>query len=236
MKRSKPFQFKEFTVEQTLAAFKVTGDSVFLGAWADIEGARHIIDVGTGTALLALMAAQRNKKAHITAIEPDEASYSDAVNNIKNSAWANRIEVLPCRWEDFEPKEKADHIISNPPYFIKQKESADSRKSSARHAELHFMPLLFDKSYAISTHNAKLSIILPEKTYKELKGYGNWFLHRMTRLNTGGKNVRFLLALEFQKSVPEALKSEHLTIRNHTGYTKEYLEQTKDFYLFSEAH
>ena len=96
------------------------------------------------------------------------------------------------------------------------------------------MPLLFDKSYAISTPHAKLSIILPEKTYKELKGYGNWFLHRMTRLNTGGKNVRFLLALEFQKSVPEALKSEHLTIRNHTGYTKEYLEQTKDFYLFSE--
>lgn len=231
MKRSKPFQFKKFTIEQTLAAFKVTGDSVYLGAWANLSTANFILDIGTGTSILALMAAQRNNNAEIYAIEPDLGSYQDAITNTQNCEWKNRIHVIHSSFQDYNPNFLFDHIISNPPYFTNQLNSPDIRKNAARHTDENFLNLLFEKSYHISTPNAKLSIIIPEKTYEHLDTK-KWHLHRISRLNTGGKNTRFLVALEFQKEECKHLEKEELFIRKDNEYSKEYLEQTKDFYLF----
>lgn len=233
MKRSKPFQFKKFTVEQSLAAFKVTGDSVYLGAWANLISAKNILDIGTGTSILALMAAQRNPNAQIYAIEPDLGSFQDAIANTQNSEWKERIHVIHSNFQDYNPELLFDHIISNPPYFTQQLNSPDPRKNAARHAEEDFLDILFQKSYQISTPQAKLSIIIPESTYEQLH-IKNWHLHRISRLNTGGKNTRFLVALEFQKSECNHIEKEELFIRKNNEYSKEYLNQTKDFYLFVE--
>lgn len=235
MKRSKPFQFQKFTVEQTLAAFKVTGDSVYLGAWANVKNATRILDIGTGTSLLALMLAQRNSNAKIIAIEPDSLSYKDAVFNVENSNWANRIQVIQSDFESYSDTELFDHIISNPPYFTDQLPSSDERKNAARHTNKDFLKLLFKKSFELSTENARLSIIIPESTYLNLV-YNPWHLHRISRLNTGGKNTRYLIALEFQKNACEFISKEELYIRINNEYSKEYLKQTKEFYLFAKEN
>ncbi len=232
MKRSKPFQFKKFTIEQALAAFKVTGDSVYLGAWANLSSANFILDIGTGTSILALMAAQRNKNAKIFAIEPDQGSFNDAITNTQNSEWKDRIQVIQSTFQDYNPDFQFDHIISNPPYFTKQLNSPDARKNAARHTDDDFLNLLFEKSHQISTPQAKLSIIIPESTY-QLLDIKKWHLYRISRLNTGGKNTRYLVALEFQKEECKHLEKEELFIRKGNEYSKEYLEQTKDFYLFA---
>ncbi len=94
------FRFKQFTIKQGAAAFKVTTDSVLLGSWADFTNAKTILDIGTGTGLLALMAAQRSN-AQITAIEPDEMSFSQAEFNVSASPWKGRISLINNSLQEF---------------------------------------------------------------------------------------------------------------------------------------
>ena len=93
------FKFKQFTVHQEHAPFKVTTDSVLLGAWAQLEGAKNILDIGTGTGILALMAAQRTG-AQIVAIEPDPGSFMQAGLNISDSPWHDRITLINTRVQE----------------------------------------------------------------------------------------------------------------------------------------
>ena len=88
---SEVFCFKEFAVRQVASAMKVGTDSVLLGAWAGVEGARSILDVGTGTGVVALMAAQRNRSAMIDAVEIDPQAALEATLNFRRSPWADRL-------------------------------------------------------------------------------------------------------------------------------------------------
>jgi len=232
MKKSKPFRFRRFTIQQALAAFKVTGDSVFLGAWADVSHSKQILDLGTGTGLLALMAAQRNSQAQIAAIEKDSTSLDEARQNILNSPWHERITILEGDFIHYSFNHTFDHIICNPPYFSGQLPNPDARLRDARHAEPGFFDTLFRKGYAISTDDALLSLIIPEQGF-ELLHPENWFLHRKTILKTGSSGNKKLVCAEFRKTKPEQYSENELYIRNKEGYTKEYLEQTKAFYLFA---
>lgn len=232
MKKSKPFRFREFTILQELAAFKVTGDSVFLGAWADFSGDRYILDLGTGTGLLALMAAQRNPEALITALEIDPASAAEARNNAAHSPWKERIHVMEGDFSDFSSSLIFDHIICNPPYFSKQLQNPDERLRTARHASPDFFRVLFHKGYEISTPEARLSLVLPEQTFEQLP-LQQWQLARKTILKTGTDSSKKLVCAEFRKKVTDIPRISELYIRNSDGYTKEYLEQTRDFYLFA---
>jgi len=232
MKKSKPFRFREFTILQELAAFKVTGDSVFLGAWADFSGDRHILDLGTGTGLLALMAAQRNPEAQITALEIDPASAEDARNNVAFSPWKDRITVIEGDFSDFSSPVLFDHIICNPPYFSEQLPNPDERLRRARHTSQDFFRILFQKGCEMSTAEARLSLIVPEQTFGQLP-VQQWRLARKTILKTGPGSSKKLVCAEFCKKAADAPHISELYIRNKDGYTKEYLEQTRDFYLFA---
>ena len=112
------FSFKQFTVFQDKCAFKTGTDGVILGAYTDISGADKILDIGTGTGLIALMLAQRCE-GEITAIEPDKDSYRQACRNVEKSKWSNRIKVENIDLQNFNPGDtKFDLIVTNPPYFI----------------------------------------------------------------------------------------------------------------------
>ena len=110
------FQFKQFTIKQDRSGFKVGTDGVLLGAWADISGSDTVLDIGTGTGLLALMLAQRSD-AKITAIEIDLASFEQAGENILDSPWSKRITLIHSPLQKFTTEDKFDLIVSNPPFF-----------------------------------------------------------------------------------------------------------------------
>jgi len=127
-----PFRFKQFSIKNDASAMKVGTDGVLLGAWARTVSGR-VLDVGTGTGLIALMIAQREPSAFITAIDIDAPSVEEASYNFFASPWSERLSSSLC---DFRTMEGCfDQIISNPPFFIDSLKSSDSRRSDARHTD-----------------------------------------------------------------------------------------------------
>ena len=122
------FRFKQFTIYQKQSVFKVGTDGVLLGACADLTGGSRILDVGTGTGLIAIMAAQRSD-ASIVAIEPELLSFQQACENVMNCKWKNRIEVINSRLIEYSVgcTEKFSVMISNPPFFRNSLKNLDPR-------------------------------------------------------------------------------------------------------------
>ena len=112
------FQFKQFTVRHDKCAMKVGTDGVLLGAWAPVQNAKYILDVGAGSGLISLQLAQRNPWASITSIEIDPAAAAQAKENIQSSPWSDRMEVICSDFRDYHAENKFDLIVSNPPYFV----------------------------------------------------------------------------------------------------------------------
>jgi tRNA1Val (adenine37-N6)-methyltransferase len=232
------FQFKQFLINQGKAAFKVGTDGVLLGAWADVDGANQILDIGTGTGLIALMLAQRSK-ATITAIEPDHDSFEQASGNVEISLWSERIRVLNKDLVTFttESKHKFDLIVSNPPYFINSLQNPDPLKSATRHTTSLTMIDILNASNSILAENGKLVLILPyvEGTLfiAEASSF-NLYCNQIVKIKTypAGPVKRLLLEFGTKK---EILKESFLTIeqgKRHV-YTDAYIDLTKDFYLYS---
>ena len=113
------FRFKQFTVHQQRSAMKVGTDGVLVGAWATVRATdRAVLDIGTGTGLIALMLAQRNPEAQVVAVEIDAASAAQARENVAGSLWRDRIRVEECAVQEFSAEQKFDLIVSNPPYIV----------------------------------------------------------------------------------------------------------------------
>lgn len=127
-----PFRFKQFSLQQDRCALKVGTDAVVLGAWADVDGAR-ILDIGTGTGVLALMAAQRNPAARIDAVEIDEPSAEQAAANAAASPWASRVRVHRMDVRRMRASEPYDRILCNPPFYAGEMDSPDARTGVAKH-------------------------------------------------------------------------------------------------------
>lgn len=127
------FSFQQFTVHQDRCAMKVGTDGVLLGAWA--SGGRRMLDIGTGTGLVALMMAQRFSEDRITAVEIDHDACRQAMENVQESPFADRVEVRCTSVQDFHPVEKYDVIVSNPPFYDNSLRCPDGSRSKARHTE-----------------------------------------------------------------------------------------------------
>ena len=132
------FAFKRFTVRQPRSAMRVGTDGVLLGAWCDPAPADgRMLDVGTGTGVIALILAQRNPSARIDAVEIDEGGCLDAEGNFAASPWAGRLTLYRRPFADFAAgcPVRYDRIVSNPPYFVASLQSPDPARTAARHAE-----------------------------------------------------------------------------------------------------
>lgn len=128
------FRFKQFTIRQDRTAMKVCTDACVLGAYADVQG-RRLLDIGTGTGLLALMAAQRNPLALIDAVELDDAAAGQAAENGAESPFAERVRVIQTRIQDVEAAERYDRILTNPPFYTQHLRSPDTRVNRALHTD-----------------------------------------------------------------------------------------------------
>jgi tRNA1Val (adenine37-N6)-methyltransferase len=162
------FKFKQFTIHQERCALKVGTDGVLLGAWTKYEGAKRILDIGTGTGLLALVAAQRNSSAMIDAVEIDDASAEQASENVAASPWADRVRVHRMDVRRMRASEPYDLIICNPPFYAGEMDSPDERKGLAKHSgELTFEELV-DAIDRLLTDDGRTSLIIPKNRENEL--------------------------------------------------------------------
>ena len=159
------FQFKQFRVEQGSCAMKVSTDACLLGAAANLSGATRVLDIGTGTGLLALMAAQRHPTACIEAVEIDAAAAAQAAANAAASTWAGRIQVVNLSLKEYAQTSPAafSHIICNPPFFGSAWPSADVARRTARHvseASLSYEELA-DYARQLLLPDGTLTVLLP---------------------------------------------------------------------------
>jgi tRNA1Val (adenine37-N6)-methyltransferase len=234
MGRNNYFKFKQFTVIQEHSAMKVGIDSVLLGAWAGIQEAQTILDVGTGTGLIALMMAQRSD-ANITAVEIDESACREALMNVHNSQWPDQIEVLHTTFQEFEKAtdQRFDCIVSNPPYFENSSRPDDLNRRNARHNdELPFTNLI-EGSMRLLRENGHLSVILPvdisEKFIRKAATLG-LFLNRTTWIKHKPEKPYHRRLLEFSRN-KTALEESILVIESNREYTEDYKKLTREFYL-----
>ena len=227
------FRFKQFAVEQDDVAMKVGTDGVLLGAWANCEGAKRILDIGTGTGVIALQMAQRNSQAQIQAVEIDEAAAKRARANFDNSPWAERLEVEQTAVQEFNSAEKFDLIISNPPYFVDSLLPPDAKRSTARHThDLSFEEL--DKAVCrLLANDGRFALILPTAEFEKYLTITHLYLARRCDVYPKvGADVKRVMA-EFAKLETSDVKRETITIEQEKrgDYTDEYRTLTKDFYL-----
>ncbi len=163
------FRFKRFVVQQDRCAMKVSTDGVLLGAWADTQHARRILDIGTGTGLLALMAAQRDPSATIDAIEVDPDAAYQARENVLASPWADRIRVHHMDVRRMVVSELFDLVLCNPPYYGGEMQASDVRTSIAKHgASLTFTELMTVVDRVLAPMG-RASFIIPIEREKELE-------------------------------------------------------------------
>ena len=228
------FAFKQFTVRHDRCAMKVGTDGVLLGAWTDLSHSRRILDIGTGTGLIALMLAQRCMDARITAIDLDSAAVEQAQENIQASPWKDRIEALQQDICTYHPNGTFDTIVSNPPYFIDSLKCPDGQRSTARHTDTLDADRLIGKVSELLTSDGRFSIILPaEQTEDLIRVAGEKGLHpsRQTWVITRPGLSPKRIIMEFRK-IPVTLQPDELVIElERHVYSEEYIALTKEFYL-----
>lgn len=236
MKKS-GFQFKQFSVYQDRCAMKVGTDGVLLGAWVNVDNAKNTLDIGTGTGLIALMMAQRSVSSLITAIEIDSEAACQATENVLNSPWKDRIEVVNADLLDFNCSKRYDVIVSNPPYFSQSLPSPNKQRTLARHNDHLTYSALIQKVATLLSENGRFSVIIPydhKDEFIQLASQSRLYLQRIVAVKTTPTSVfrRVLLEFSFVESIVEQLKVEELLIeRERHQYSTEYINLTKDFYL-----
>ena len=217
---------------------KVGTDGILLGAWVDLNNVDTVLDIGTGTGLIALMIAQRKPNSKITAIDIDTSSYLQAKENVSLSPWKDFIEVENVTFQDYSSTSdtKYDLIVTNPPFFINSSKAPVKERTIARHSDTLSHDDILKGSRNLLNINGTLSLILPFDNYDcfatKATEYGFFEERRMIVYPVPNKTpVRVLSQWVLNK--PESLRTEELVIEKYGRhqYSEEYIELTKDFYL-----
>ena len=235
MRSKNVFHFKQFSIRQDRVTMKVGTDGVLLGAWVTVPDAGAILDIGTGSGVIAIMLAQRtNESVKIDAVEIVPQDAEQARENVASAPWKQRIAVHTMSIQQYQPATKYDLIVCNPPYFINSLTPPDPGRKTARHASsLTQNDLLLAAKSLLTTHG-RLSVILP---YTE----GNLFMHlaassdlhciRQAQFKTRKNKPVERLLLEFS-FVNQPLATEEIVLyEEREEYTAQYRHLTGAFYL-----
>ncbi|MBO5875596.1 MAG: methyltransferase [Alistipes sp.] len=228
------FRFKQFTVHQQRSAMKVGTDGVLIGAWASVRGTdRAVLDIGTGTGLIALMIAQRNPKAEIVAVEIDAESAEQARENVAASPWSNRIRVEECAVQEFVAEQKFDLFVSNPPYFVDSFKCSDESRNTARHTDTLSFVELMRSAERLLAPDGRFAVIVPSEAALSVIAAGRLHLVRRCDVRSKPKGSPKRVMLEFSPRFEGAAVREEMTIGDGSngGYSPEYIALTRDFYL-----
>ena len=230
------FAFKQFKINQDKCAMKVGTDAVLLGSWVNASNAKTVLDIGTGTGIIALMLAQKSG-ARIDAIDIENSSYLQACENVNDCIWKERIHVHHISLQQFtkENDHKYDLIVSNPPYFVDSSKASEESRTNARHTDHLPFDELLDGVLKLLSPTGKFYVILPTKEselFRDMAEGHKLFLTKLTRIitRTDKPEKRLMMRFEF---IRRTFSEDSITIEKDErhSYTDEYKELTKDYYL-----
>ncbi len=229
------FQFKQFAVDQQDCPMRINTDGVILGAHAYADSPKHILDIGTGTGVIALMLAQRFEQATVTGVEIDELAAHTALENFKASPFVDRLELVNSDIFLWTPAVKYDLIVSNPPFYINSLHNPDARRKTAKHTDVTFFEGLLDFVALHLNSTGKLQIIVPV----ELKDFlvsmaASKELHLLEELKIrsfdDAEPIRLILSFTKMQGVDFA--SEDFVIYKDRGqHSEAYRQLLKPFFL-----
>lgn len=231
------FAFKQFIVKQDRCAMKVGTDAVLLGAWVLPNGSKHILDIGTGTGVIALMLAQKTQ-AHIDAIDIDEEAFLQAKQNALDSKYSSQITVTQTSLQHYskESTQKYNLIVTNPPYFEQSLKSSDEQRSHARHADVLPFEELLDGVLKLLDEKGKFCLILPTleaikfRALAEKRGLHLSKLLRVKSRIDKDTDKRHLMQFEV-KPTEFSEKTIAIELEERHQYTDDYKDLTKDYYI-----
>lgn len=234
---NKPFQFKQFTVNQDRCAMKIGTDSVLLGAWASLDhNPFSVLDIGAGTGVLSLMLAQRSNAELIDALEIDSDAYEQCVENFEQSPWGDRLFCYHASLDEFtnEIDDQYDLIISNPPFYSEDSKTNIPERNLARFQDAMPFQHLLECTSKLLSENGLFSVIIPykeEQNFIQLASDFSLFPNRILHVK-GAENTPIKRSLIEFSFIEETVKYSNLIIETERhNYTKDYIDLTKDFYL-----
>ena len=226
------FQFKRFTVRHDRCAMKVGTDGTLLGAWA--SGGRRILDIGTGTGLIALMMAQRFAEAELTGIDIDSQACQQARENVEASPFSDRIDIREGDVRLFSADRPYDAIVSNPPFFVRSLECPDEQRTQARHATSLSYSALMQSAWRLLADDGCFSLVVPADCKSLLEGEAvltGFFKQRECAVKTTPRKLPRRYLLSFGKHSKELERSEGIIETSPNVRSEWYQQLTKDFYL-----
>ena len=231
------FRFKRFEIRDERCAMKVGTDGVLLGAWGCVEG-HSILDIGTGSGLIALMAAQRNPQAKVLGIDIDEAAVQQAKENIDVSPFSDRVSCILQDVLTFQPETSFDAILCNPPFFTEDTLPDDTRRALARNNKSLPFAELIPKVATLLSDKGTFSTIIPNGLVQEFVGIclaeGLHLTHRCLVRTTSRKPPRraMLAFSSYNCELPSVCTQTDLCLTNPDGSRSiEYTKLTNEFYL-----
>ncbi len=233
----KPFHFKQFSIQQDACAMKVSLDACLLGALCQVEHSKRILDIGTGTGLLALMAAQRSD-AQIDAVELDEAAATQAQENVDNSPFLSQVTVHRQNIKSYDATLAYDVILCNPPFFSGHLKGPDPQRNQARHNDgLSFEDLSLCISQQLHT-NGTAWVLLPCSEFQRFSAHAHkanlltdqqWLIASRPQKSPH----RTVIALKHQAQVKSEPSPKSFYVHHENGphYTDEFKALLCDYYL-----
>ena len=233
--KQKPFHFKQFSLFHHQSTMKVGTDAVLLSAWADVNNAGSILDVGTGSGIIALMMAARSK-ASVDAVEIDPASCHEAEENFARSPFSNRLKLFRQDFVSyaFQTTTHYDLIISNPPFFINDMRSENLQKNNARHTDTLSYKDLCQGTARLLSSNSRFCVVLPyteSKVFIDIALQHNLFLAKKMLIFPKPCSQPNRVNLDFIKNAPDKTQEEKFIIRSENGnFTQQYVDLLSNYY------
>ena len=227
------FAFKQFTIHQDKTAMKVTTDACILGAYTPVKGVIKILDIGTGTGLLSLMLAQKSE-SKIDAVEIDENAYNQAVKNINESIFNDKIRVYNKSIQDFITSNVYDLIISNPPFFQNYLKSETTSRNNSLHTDTLSFEDLLDSVLRLLSHNGVFIVLLPayqSSIFEQLAITKELYPQKKLtiRHREGSKILRIITTFGIIK---KEIINEELIIKNpNESYSPDFQALLEEYYL-----
>lgn len=231
------FKFKQFSVSQENCPLKINTDGVLLAALANVTQKQNILDIGTGTGVIALMLAQRNCSAQIDAVEIDAEATKTAELNFINSPFKSKLQAFNQSFEDYfndNPKKYYDKIVSNPPFFINALKSPEDKKNLARHTNTNFFHNLFALSAKHLNIDGTIEIIIPTQIEQQIVSIANThylFVNNKTSISSFADDKPIRSLLSFGKTeIPFSISL--FNIYEAQGiHSQAYKTVLKDFFI-----